>query len=131
MLDGKHHDSEYVKKITYARYEQELKASKNKISVLSQRERAMKKSPIVVIKKSRSRFDSFPTHSRDSKLMKEARENSPPPINYETCRIEPVKLVKNVFGSRLTESMGSYYLDGKRILLGYLIQQANEIRTKL
>jgi hypothetical protein len=27
--------------------------------------------------------------------------------------------------------MGSYYLDGKRILLGYLIQQANEIRTKL
>jgi hypothetical protein len=34
MLDGKNHDSEYVKKKTYARYEEELKASKNKTSVV-------------------------------------------------------------------------------------------------
>ena len=92
----------------------------------------MKKSPLVVIKKSRALHESHRQwRAKESSQMREARENRPPPIDYEKCRIEPIELAKNVFGNRLTENMGSYYLDGKRILLGYLIQQANEIRTKL
>ena len=57
---------------------------------------------------------------KESALSRESLANPPAPINYATCKIEPVEYAKAVFGARLKFIQGSYYLDGKRVLAQHL-----------
>jgi len=47
-------------------------------------------------------------------------------INYVTCKISPIEDAKLHSGSRLKEIKCSWWLDGKRILVGRLIELSRQ-----
>jgi len=64
------------------------------------------------------------THYSNSKLYKEKiGYEKIKPINYETWKIPLIGELKFFFGNRLIIANHQYFVDGKKILLGLLVQK--------